>query len=73
VGVADAQSRSVDALGGVRGAWFCSNEDCVLHVRIGDPGVHGSGEWAVRPDGIVTSRQVVQGRMLCDVCGQATR
>jgi hypothetical protein len=69
--VADLCSAAAPEL--VRGDWFCSNEDCVLHVRIGDPGVRGSGEWAVRPDGIVTSRQVVHGRMLCDVCGQAAR
>ena len=54
----------------VRGAWFCSNEHCVLHVRLGDPHVRGSGEWAVRPDGVVTSRRKVGDRILCDICGQ---
>lgn len=51
-----------------RGAWFCSNAECVLHVRPGDPQVFGSGEWAVRPDGVVTSRRLQHGRMVCDVC-----
>jgi hypothetical protein len=52
------------------GAFFCSNQKCVLHVRRGDPQIFGSGEWAVRADGIVTSRRLVNGRMLCDVCGR---
>ena len=50
---------------------FCMNPECVLHVRRGDPGVHGSGEWAVRPDGIRTSRARYGGVMLCDLCGRA--
>jgi hypothetical protein len=53
-----------------RGAWFCSNAECVLHVRPGEPHVFGAGEWAVRPDGVVTSRKLVGGQMLCDVCGR---
>ena len=56
----------------VRGEWFCSNEKCGLHVRREDPGVCGSGEWAVRSDGIVTSRAMYAGRMLCDVCGRSS-
>ena len=55
-----------------RGAWFCSNAECVLHVRPGEPQVLGSGEWAVRPDGVVTSRAVYAGRMLCDICGRSS-
>ncbi len=34
-------------------------------------GVHGRGDWAVRPDGIRTSRSLYGGRMLCDLCGRA--
>ncbi len=49
---------------------FCSNADCVLHVRAGDPGVCGRGEWALRPDGVLTSRGVYGGRVMCDVCGR---
>ena len=52
------------------GAFFCSNPECVLHVRHGDPQVCGAGEWAVRPDGVVTSRRRVGERMLCDLCGR---
>ena len=52
------------------GAWFCSNDRCVLHVRAGDPRVHGSGEWATRSDGFIVSRRQVQGRMLCDRCAR---
>ena len=54
----------------IRGAWFCSNPACVLHVRTGDSCVAGTGEWAIRPDGVVTSRAMYGDRMLCDVCGQ---
>lgn len=54
----------------MRGAWFCSDANCVLHVRVGDPQVFGAGEWAVRPDGVVTSRRLVHGRMVCDVCAR---
>jgi hypothetical protein len=54
--------------------WFCANEGCVLHVRAGDRAVVGCGEWAVRTDGIVTSRRWVAGRVVCDVCAvQAAR
>ena len=57
-----------------RGGWFCANARCVLHVRAGDPGVLGAGEWAVRPDGVVTSRRLAGGRIVCDVCaGEAQR
>lgn len=37
---------------------FCSNPACVLHMRPDDRRIEGSGECAVRPDGIVTSRGV---------------
>ena len=58
------------ALAVFAGAFFCSNPSCVLHVRRGDACVSGAGEWAVRPDGVVTSRRLVNGQMLCDVCGR---
>lgn len=50
---------------------FCANPACVLHAGQNDPHVRGSGEWAVRPDGIRTSRSLYGGRMLCDLCGRA--
>lgn len=53
------------------GAVFCANPRCVLHVRVGEAAVRGAGEWAVRPDGIVTSRRPAAGTMLCDVCARA--
>jgi hypothetical protein len=53
------------------GALFCENPACVLHVRAQRPGVIGAGEWAVRPDGIVTSRGRYGARVLCDICGRA--
>lgn len=49
---------------------FCANPNCVLHVAPGDPGVEGHGEWATRPDGIVTGRAMYFGRVLCDLCGR---
>ena len=55
-----------------RGARFCSNSECVLHVRVGDAGVVGHGEWAVRPDAVVTSRAMYAGRMLCDLCSRSS-
>jgi hypothetical protein len=56
----------------VHGEWFCANPQCVLHVRVGGPAVRGSGgEWAVRPDAVVTSRAMYAGRMLCDICGRS--
>lgn len=52
------------------GAWFCTNPGCVLHVRVGDPGVNGrGGNWAER-DGHVVGRARYRGRMLCDDCGR---
>jgi len=56
----------------LHGERFCSNEKCELYVRREDTGVCGSGEWAVRSDGIVTSRAMYAGRMLCDVCGRSS-
>lgn len=53
------------------GEYFCANPACVLHLSQEAPGVRGRGEWAVRPDGIRTSRSRYGGRMLCDLCGRA--
>ncbi len=55
----------------LHGEWFCANPACVLHVRVREAGVVGHGEWAVRPDGVVTSRAMYAGRMLCDICGRS--
>ncbi len=53
------------------GALFCENPGCVLHRRASWPGAIGAGEWATRPDGILTSRGRYGSRVLCDLCGRA--
>jgi hypothetical protein len=47
---------------------FCSNPDCILCVRAGDPGVIGSGNWAQLPDGRFLGRSLQGGAYLCDLC-----
>jgi hypothetical protein len=47
---------------------FCANTGCVLHVRPGDPNVHGSGNWAQFEDGTIIGRRRVESIMLCDRC-----
>jgi hypothetical protein len=47
---------------------FCANTGCVLHVRPGDPNVHGSGNWAQFEDGTIIGRRRVESTMLCDQC-----
>jgi hypothetical protein len=50
------------------GAWFCANPDCLLHVRIGDPGVIGEGNWIVLADGRTFGRMRRGSEVLCDAC-----
>jgi hypothetical protein len=52
------------------GAYFCANTACPLHVRRGDPGALGLGNWARLPDGTLTGRGRYGGVMLCDLCGR---
>ena len=52
---------------------FCCNPDCVLYVRVGDPEVQGSGNWAELPGGIVVGRGIYSGISLCDLCGRTWR
>jgi hypothetical protein len=52
---------------------FCSNPDCELYVRAGDPGVMGSGNWAQLPDGRIVGRSIYGGVYLFDVCGREWR
>lgn len=47
---------------------FCANSHCALHVRVGDAGVEGSGNWA-ELEGHLIGRGRYDGRMLCDHCG----
>lgn len=42
-----------------------------LHVRAGDPGVKGAGNWAELPDGLMIGRGIYQGAYFCDPCGMA--
>jgi hypothetical protein len=52
---------------------FCGNRDCQLFVRVGDPGVMGSGDWAQLPDGQIVGRSLYNGVYLCDRCGHEWR
>jgi hypothetical protein len=52
---------------------FCSNPDCQLFVRAGDPGVIGTGNWAQLPDGQIVGRSLYNGVYLCDPCGHQWR
>ena len=56
----------------VDGEPFCANPACRLHVRPGDPGVSGEGNWAQIEGGVVIGRGRYDGRMLCDTCGIAS-
>ena len=49
---------------------FCSNLRCELHVRAGDTGVGGFGNWAHLPDGRIIGRGLYNGVFLCDPCGR---
>jgi len=52
-------------------SYFCTNPQCVLHERAGDPGVEGFGNWAVLPSGVLVGRGRYAGTYLCDPCGKA--
>jgi hypothetical protein len=52
-----------------RGAPFCSNPCCDLHVRLLDLQVEGGGNWVSLPDGRMFGRGRYGNRMLCDACG----
>ena len=55
------------------GSYFCANPQCMLHVRAGDPGVEGFGNWAVLPSGVLVGRGRYARTYLCDQCGKAHR
>jgi len=52
-----------------RGAPFCANPHCALHVRLVDAGVAGGGNWVHLPDGRVFGRGRYGDELLCDACG----
>jgi hypothetical protein len=68
-----APSWSEDALSAhnelERGAPFCSNPSCDLHIRLVDLQVEGGGNWVSLPDGRIFGRGRYGSRMLCDACG----
>jgi len=54
-----------------RGAPFCGNPACALHVRLHDAAVEGGGNWLTLPDGRMFGRSRFGSLLLCDAC--ATR
>jgi hypothetical protein len=52
-----------------RGAPFCGNPACALHVRLRDAQVEGGGNWVSLPDGRVFGRGRFGSTLLCDACG----
>jgi hypothetical protein len=52
-----------------RGAPFCANPACALHVRLLDARVEGGGNWVRLPDGRVFGRSRFGNVLLCDACG----
>lgn len=52
-----------------RGAPFCANPACALHVRLADSQVQGGGNWVRLPDGRMFGRGRYGGELLCDACG----
>jgi hypothetical protein len=52
-----------------RGAPFCGNPDCALHVRVLDAVVEGGGNWLTLPDGRMFGRGRFGTVTLCDACG----
>jgi hypothetical protein len=52
-----------------RGAPFCGNPLCALHVRLEDQHVCGGGNWVSLPDGRIFGRSRFDDRLLCDACG----
>jgi hypothetical protein len=52
-----------------RGAPFCANPHCALHVRVVDERVAGGGNWVLLPDGRIFGRGRYGSVLLCDACG----
>ena len=52
-----------------RGAPFCANPACALHVRLADSQVEGGGNWVRLSDGRIFGRGRYEGELLCDACG----
>ena len=52
-----------------RGAPFCENPACALHVRVRDAIVEGGGNWLTLTDGRIFGRGRFGEKLLCDACG----
>jgi hypothetical protein len=52
-----------------RGAPFCDNPACALHVRMRDAMVEGGGNWLTLADGRIFGRSRFGEKLLCDACG----
>ena len=52
-----------------RGAPFCDNPACALHVRMRDAMVEGGGNWLTLSDGRIFGRSRFGETLLCDACG----
>jgi hypothetical protein len=52
-----------------RGAPFCANPACALHVRLIDAAVEGGGNWITLSDGRMFGRNRFGNALLCDACG----
>jgi len=52
-----------------RGAPFCANPACALHVRLNDALVCGGGNWVTLADGRMFGRGRFGAALLCDACG----
>lgn len=48
--------------------YFCHRASCTLHIRTGEAGVEGHGDWATLPNGFQLSRRRVGPHMYCDRC-----
>jgi hypothetical protein len=51
-----------------RGAPFCANPACALHVRLVDSRAGGGGNWVTLPDGRTFGRRRSGNWLLCDAC-----
>jgi len=51
-----------------RGAPFCANPACALHVRLLDAQVEGGGNWVSLLDGRTFGRSRCGSTLLCDAC-----
>jgi hypothetical protein len=52
-----------------RGAPFCANPACALHVRLPGSQAGGGGNWVALPDGRIFGRSRFGNALLCDACG----